>query len=203
MYTRKSRAELNIASDVLMVIGVGQLIRRKSFHRLVDSIAEVATRSARKIECVLLGEGPERASLQESARRQGVTLQMPGYIDHPENIVAAADISVLPSLAEGMPFAVLEAMALGIPTIASSVAGTPEVIEDGVSGLLIPPGNTPALTAALARLVDDTALRSSLGAAAEGRIRKNFSLMAMVDGLTAILRRNARQLPSPNGKGPA
>jgi glycosyltransferase involved in cell wall biosynthesis len=125
---------------------------------------------------------------------------MPGFVEMPASIVASAQISVLPSLAEGMPHVVLEAMALGVPTIATCVAGTPEVIEDGRSGLLIPPNNVPALTEAIIRLAQDAALRSQLGQAGQERTRSLFSLAAMIEGFLASLQRNARFQGATRGR---
>ena len=189
---RAARMSLGVSEEALMVVGVGQLIPRKSFHVLIEALGQVSTQSDQPLECVLLGEGPERSRLQQAAQRSNVTLHMPGFVDAPAHMVAAADLSVLPSLAEGMPLVVLEAMALGVPTIATNVAGTPEVIEDGTSGLLVPPANVGALAAAIARLVNDAALRSTMGQAGRKRTYSQFSLAAMVDGFVASLQRNAR-----------
>ncbi|MFQ5599794.1 MAG: glycosyltransferase, partial [Candidatus Krumholzibacteriia bacterium] len=100
---------------------------------------------------------------------------------------------VLPSRAEGMPLVVLEAMALGVPTLATAVAGPPEVIEDGTSGLLVPPDDVRALTAALERLADSPELRSRLGGAGARRTATHFSLEVMMRGFDACLTRAAAQ----------
>lgn len=194
-----ARRALGISEEALMVIGVGQLIPRKSFHLLVEAVGRVARHTDRHLECVLLGEGPERARLTEAARRHDVALHLPGFVDSPAQVVAAADISVLPSLAEGMPLVVLEAMALAVPTIATNVAGTPEVIEDGVSGLLVPPDNVAAIATALSRLVQDPALRQRLARAGQERTHARFSLSAMIEGFVASLQRNARVTTPAHG----
>jgi glycosyltransferase involved in cell wall biosynthesis len=189
---RAARRAAAIPEDALMVVGVGQLIPRKSFHLLVEAIGRISSQADQRIECILLGEGPERRRLEETARRHDVSLHLPGFVESPAHLVAAADISVLPSLAEGMPLVVLEAMALGVPTIATNVAGTPEVIDDGVSGLLVPPNNVAAIAAALLRLAQDAALRQRLARAGQERTHARFSLEAMVGGFVASLQRNAR-----------
>jgi glycosyltransferase involved in cell wall biosynthesis len=195
-----ARSSLGVAADSLLVVGVGQLIPRKAFHVLVEALGQVAARIDQGLECVLVGEGPERTRLSQVAQRNQVRLHMPGFVEMPASIVASAQISVLPSLAEGMPHVVLEAMALGVPTIATCVAGTPEVIEDGRSGLLIPPNNVPALTEAIIRLAQDAALRSQLGQAGQERTRSLFSLAAMIEGFLASLQRNARFQGATRGR---
>ena len=196
-----ARASLGVDVDALMILGVGQLIPRKSFHHLVEAVGQVSTTLNRQFECVLLGEGPERSLLQETARQCNVKLHMPGFVDAPAHIVASADISVLPSLAEGMPLVVLEAMALGVPTIATNVAGTPEVIDDGSTGLLVPPGNVAALSQALLRLSQDPVFRAQLGRAGQERAHSQFSLAAMLDGFVASLYRNAKWRDTPSRRG--
>lgn len=196
-----ARAAMGISEDSLMVVGVGQLIPRKAFHLLVQALGHIAPQVGQRVECILLGEGPERAHLVDMARRHEVTLHLPGFVESPASLVAAADISVLPSLAEGMPRVVLEAMSVGVPTIATSVAGTPEVIEDGVSGLLVPPNNVAAIASALLRLAQDPALRARLGRVGQETVRTRFRPSAMVEGFIASLQRNARvRHPSTHGR---
>ena len=103
----------------------------------------------------------------------------------------AADFFVLPSQLEGMSCAIQEAMACGLPVIARRTGGNPELIEDGVTGLLCPPGAPDALGAALASLSHSPALRRRLGAAARQRAEAAFSLPAMVDAYAQLYRRTA------------
>jgi glycosyltransferase involved in cell wall biosynthesis len=98
-----------------------------------------------------------------------------------------ADIFALPSWAEGLPVAVLEAMACGLPVVASNVGGTPDLLEDGVSGLLIPPRDPRALADALERLIRDREVRSSLGRAARARVERAFSNEAFIRGVLSLL----------------
>jgi len=186
-----ARAALGVPAEALMIVGVGQLIPRKSFHRLVEALGLVSSSVRQPLVCVLLGEGPERSRLEQTARRCNVTLHMPGFVDAPAHIVASADLSVLPSLAEGMPLVVLEAMALGVATIATNVAGTPEVIENGVSGLLVPAADVPALARAIESLAQDVRLRAQLARAGQQRTHAQFSVDAMVDGFVTRLQRHA------------
>jgi glycosyltransferase involved in cell wall biosynthesis len=163
----------------VLVGGVGQLIPRKAFHVLVEALAACA-RTAPPVVGVLVGEGPERAPLAQLAAERGVQLLLPGYTRDPYPGMAGFDVAVLPSRAEGMPLVVLEAMGLGVACIATQVAGTVEVIEDGRSGLLVPPDDVPALAAALERLIGDRSLRERLGRAGRERVRERFGVEAML-----------------------
>src|SRR5690606_18057296 len=99
-----------------------------------------------------------------------------GYRADAGALVAGADVCVMPSIwQDALPLAVMQPMALGLPVIASDVGGIPEMIADGDSGLLVPPGDVQALAAALERLLLDGALRSRLGASARATVKSRFS----------------------------
>jgi glycosyltransferase involved in cell wall biosynthesis len=101
-----------------------------------------------------------------------------GALGHPEVIerLRGADILCLPSFAEGVPIALMEAMALGLPVLTTRVMGIPELVEDGASGLLVAPGNRDELASALQRLIEDDGLRRALGRAARERVVSQFDL---------------------------
>jgi len=187
---RAARLALGIDATVPIVGGIGQLIPRKSFDVLVRALATPVVRRTRA-QCVVLGEGPERPRLAALAKEIGVPLLLPGYLPHPYPTLAAFDVAVLPSRAEGMPLAVLESMALGIATVATPVGGTPELITDGQTGLLAPPGDATALGAAIARLLEDVQLRQNLGAAGARHVTERYSLEAMLRAFDVYLYRMA------------
>src|SRR6185437_163485 len=116
----------------------------------------------------IAGRGGEETALRALARETGLEQQIHllGFRPDVPDILAAADIFVMPSLSEGLPLALVEAMAASLPVIASDVGGIPEVAERDAEALLIAPGDARALAAALARLLGDSALRASLGTAA-------------------------------------
>jgi glycosyltransferase involved in cell wall biosynthesis len=183
---RAARAALGVGDHERLVGGVGQLIPRKAFDRLVEALG-ILRRSRGDLVGVLLGEGPEREALAGLARARGVRLLMPGYVADPYPAMAAFDVAVLPSRAEGMPLVVLEAMALGVACVATPTAGTVEVVEDGRSGILVPGGAPDALAAALARLLDDTAFRMRIARAGEQRVRERFGRDAMLESFARTL----------------
>lgn len=183
-----ARAEMGAAPGDFVIGGVGQLIPRKAFEVLVAAVAQLPAPRAR---LVLLGDGPERPRLVAQAQALGVALQLAGFRPDPAAWMANFSVLVLPSRAEGMPLVVLEAMALGVPCIATPVAGTAEVIEDGVSGILTPVGDAAALAAALQRLRTDLARRDALAAAGRARVAREFSQAAMLQRFRDLLQHAA------------
>ena len=125
-----------------------------------------------------LGEGPLASSLEERARALGMAdrARFPGRVKDVPRHLAEADIFVLPSLSEGISNALLEAMAHGVPAIATDIPGNRDVIEDGRTGILVPPGDAPALSAALLRLARDGKLRETLGRAGRRLVEDRFDI---------------------------
>ncbi|MHB1568092.1 MAG: glycosyltransferase, partial [Solirubrobacteraceae bacterium] len=162
-------------ADAVRILAVGRLVEKKGYPVLIDAIAAVAA-GGRRVSCEIVGSGAQRAALEEQIRRLGLeqVVTLAGARNHQE-IAAAyarADVFVQSSVVlangdrDGIPNSLLEAMASGVPVVASAVAGIPEVLQDGVSGLLVKPGDAGALAGALQRCVDSPELRRRLGAAA-------------------------------------
>jgi glycosyltransferase involved in cell wall biosynthesis len=131
---------------------------------------------------VFAGDGPLRQELEAQAREQRVgdrCVFLGERTDIPE-LLAAADLVVLPSLFEGLPVSVLEAMAAERPVIATAIGGTDEAITTDVTGLLVPPRDPAALAAAIGRLLSDTALAQRLARAGRARVERSFSVEATV-----------------------
>lgn len=164
----RARAALGFPECVPVVAFVGRLSVEKS--------PEVLLRAAAGLEhaVVLAGDGPLRAHLEVEARGRARFL---GFVADVAPLLAAADVLALPSRTEGLPLAVLEAMAAGVPVVASAVGALPEVLEGG-AGLLVPPGDVAALRAALVRL-RDPGLRSALAAAGRARVEARHGAAAM------------------------
>lgn len=185
-----ARRELGLAPQEQVIGGVGQLIGRKSFDVLVEALGRMRGRFPHTVG-VVLGEGPERGRLEDLARSLGVRLVLPGFVPEPYAYMAAFDVAVLPSQAEGMPLVVLEAMALGVANVATPAAGTAELLEDGVSGVWIPRGDASALAESLQRLLEDPDLRRRIAEAGYRRVRENYSLESMLQRFTDHLRATA------------
>ncbi len=137
---------------------------------------------------VLVGDGEMRAQFEQSAEAVGVESRFlfVGRRSDVADILAACDLAVLPSAAEGMPNAVLEYMAAGLPVVASAVGGNLEVVEDGVTGLLVPPGDAVALGNAVARLLDDDALARSMAEKAREMVERKFSFERLTREVGAL-----------------
>jgi glycosyltransferase involved in cell wall biosynthesis len=172
-----------VREDALLVVAIGALERRKGHDLLIEALARLGDRPP--VRGVLVGEGSQRAALAALAARRGVSIGMPGFAAAVGPALAAADVVVLASRAEGLGVAALEAMAAGRPVVATRVGGLAEVVENGRTGLLVPPEDPRALAEALASLRDDAARRQRLGAAAREHVITQHGVAAMADGTLA------------------
>lgn len=158
---------------------VGRLAAVKGVLVLFDALVRI--RAARPdLRLTLIGDGPERAGLESEARAAGLAdiVTFAGYRTTAEvaSTLRSADLLVLPSFAEGVPVVLMEAMAARVPVIASRVAGVPELVDHGVSGILCPPGNASALGAAILDVLSsDTARRRAMGAAGRAKVVADFA----------------------------
>jgi glycosyltransferase involved in cell wall biosynthesis len=170
---------------------LGELCRRKGVYDLIPAAARLAGEFPH-LKLVCAGPG-ERAPARELAAACGIGGQVfcPGWLEGERKRaeLAGATAFVLPSYAEGMPMALLEAMAWGLPVVATPVGGVPQVVTDGVNGLLVAPGDIEGLVTALGRLLRDPALRERLGRAARGTIEARFSVESAVERLCGIYHR--------------
>lgn len=163
---------------------VGRLGNRKGAYDLVRAVAMTES-----VRVVLVGDGEvdELRSLAKDLRlldRVDVRSWTEG--DEKVGLIQSARAFVLPSHAEGLPMALLEAMAAGLPVIATPVGGIPEIVDDGVTGMLISPGDLECLAAALTRLWDDAEMRACLGEAARERVADRFGVERAVEALVAL-----------------
>jgi glycosyltransferase involved in cell wall biosynthesis len=131
---------------------------------------------------LVVGDGGSKKELEEHARRLGLgqRIVFTGFRGDVPDLLCEVAVSVLPSLSEGTSNTLLESMAAGIPVIATTVGGNPEVIQDGISGLLVPPRDSGALAAATARLLEDGDLALRLGRAGMRRVSELFSIEGSV-----------------------
>jgi len=143
---------------------------------------------------MVVGEGSRLEALREIARVQGVERHVvfTGRRDDIPAVTAAFDVAVLPSYREAQGLTILEAMALSRPVVASNVGGIPEMIDDGVSGLLVPPHDPPALAAAIVRLLRDHQLADMLGRAGHDLVHDRFCVQLMVDAVQDLYDEGAR-----------
>jgi glycosyltransferase involved in cell wall biosynthesis len=173
-----ARDSLGIPRDAFLLICVAKLYEQKGHAVLLDAFERL--QAAGDVHLALIGEGPLRARLAErvAARALAGRVHLAGIRGDVPGLLAASDAFVLPSLWEGLPMALLEAMASRLPVVASRVAGTEEVLEGTDAGLMVEPGDAEALRVALERVIGDGELRGRLAAAARARVAERYSVAA-------------------------
>jgi glycosyltransferase involved in cell wall biosynthesis len=172
----EAREALRIPADGQLVVAVGNLYPVKDHASLLRALASLpAARVA------IAGRGAEEEPLRRLASELGIAerVHLLGLRDDVETVFAAGDVFAQPSLSEGLPLAVLEAMASGLPVVASRVGGIPEAVIEGETGFLTPPADPAALAAALARVLEAEDRGASLGAAGRARVAAEFSVEQM------------------------
>jgi glycosyltransferase involved in cell wall biosynthesis len=179
---QKLRQALNLPSRSTLVVYAGRLVPEKRVDNLLLAWKDMHEKHP-DARLLILGEGAEAAHLREM-RVEGV--QFAGQVDDAIPYFQAADLFVLPSSTEGLSNSMLEAMACGLPVLATSVGGAPDVIRHHESGYLVPPEDREALQRGLETLLEDRALRFSLGTNARQRILAEFSLDSVAKRLAAL-----------------
>ncbi|MBE7190044.1 glycosyltransferase, partial [Jatrophihabitans endophyticus] len=180
------RAALGAAADAPVLLTVARFTPQKDHTTLLAALPGVLARHP-DAQAWFAGAGPLEGDVQAQADAHGLAgvVHMLGQRDDVADLLAAADLFVLPSRFEGLPLAVLEAMAAGRAVVATAVGGTAEAVLDGVTGLLVPPGDPPALASAiLAALAPGCAPR--FGAAGRARYRESFTAARMADETAAV-----------------
>jgi glycosyltransferase involved in cell wall biosynthesis len=174
------------------LLSVGRLRAPKDFLTLVRAVALLEPGSVR---LRIAGDGPDRAALAGEIEHLGLgeMVELLGTRTDVAELLAAAHVFVLSSDSEGLPMSVLEAMAAGVPVVATAVGGIPELVADGETGRLVPPRDPAALAAALAAVSADPELRERMGDDGRARAEREFSLAefrrAHLDVYRAALRR--------------
>jgi glycosyltransferase involved in cell wall biosynthesis len=179
---------------------VGRLHVQKGVETLVRAAAHLPP----DVEVVLAGDGPQRAQLEALAERTGVRdrVRFEGFVPPAEvpALLATADVFVLPSRYEELGSVLLEAMACGLAIVATRTGGIPSVVEDGVEGLLVPPGSPGELGAAVTRLLADDQLAERLRAGARAASR-HYSWDALAERVHGVYRSVVREAGGPWGAG--
>jgi glycosyltransferase involved in cell wall biosynthesis len=179
-----------IRPEFRLVGTVGRFVEPKGYTYLLDALAKIRTQIS-DAKALLVGDGALRQPMEEKARELGLsdTVVFTGTRRDVPQVLALLDVFVLPSLWEGLPIALLEAMAAGLPVVATAVGGTPEVVVDGVTGILVPPRDPDALAEAILTLLHDPDLRRKMGQAGRERVRGHFSVEKMVKETEGLYRR--------------
>ena len=178
------------------VVAVGRLSPEKGFDLLLQALSSLVT-AGHDLQILLLGEGGLRASLEKLGQRLGLSerLLMPGYVAGASAYLEHACLLAMPSLTEGLPITLLEAMAAGVPVVASAVGGIPEALEQGQAGCLVPAGDPLSLQQAMGQILDEPeAARKRCDRALE-RVRQIYSSRAMAQSYLDVYSTAMQEAP--------
>jgi len=182
------RASLGVPRGAVMLLAIGRLDRWKAYDRLLEALARLRRAD---LHLVLVGDGDLRADLEDQARRLGVEgrVTLAGYRRDVGRLLLASDIFVISSRKEGLPMVLLEAMAAGLPVVATRVGAIPDALGDGQAGVLVPAEDPGALAAAIEALAADKERRAALAGAAQRIHAARFSRRAMGQRYIELYRR--------------
>jgi glycosyltransferase involved in cell wall biosynthesis len=180
------RAALGLPDGARVAGIVARLSRQKGHRDLFQALA--SSPSLGDVQLLIAGTGEEAAALEVDARTRGLSdrVHFLGARRDVGNLLAAMDVFVLPSLWEGLPLAMVLAMGAGVPVVATRVAGIPEVVDDGRTGLLVPPSDPEALAAALTRLLEDAPLRQRISREASQSVLPRLGVDRYVESMTSL-----------------
>jgi len=171
-----ARLDLGIHDDRPLVVSIGALDTEKDVGTTIDGVERVGG-----AELLVVGDGPERPALE---RHAGPNVRFLGVVRDPRPVYAAADVLVSTSRSEGLPGVLIEAGLSGVPVVATDVGYVRDIVEDGVTGRLVAPGDDAAVTVAVENVLRD---RAGLGAAARARCVQHFGLDAVADAWNTLL----------------
>ncbi|MDP3727229.1 MAG: glycosyltransferase [bacterium] len=178
-----------LAPDTVLIGANAELTKNKGLNYLIQSIAQLKSKIQNaKYKILIVGDGEDRLKLEAEITRHGLTERvfLLGFIPEVKRYLKGLDLFVLPSVKEGLPYAMLEAMAAGLPIVASRVGGTPDLIRDGESGLLVRPKDPLALAGAIGRVLADRGHWAGLGRKARERTLASFPMDAMLARTIAL-----------------
>lgn len=182
-------AVLRVPVQSRLVGVVAQMIPRKGHRFLIEGLPRLI-QDFPDLCVVFFGKGPAETALRAQASAAGLNghLVFAGFRDDLPEFLPCLESVVHPALMEGLGVSLLQAACAGVPIVASAVGGIPEAVRDGINGILVPPGDPPALTTAIQRLLSDRALAVRLGREGRRLVREEFSVDAMVEGNLATYR---------------
>ena len=186
------RNQIGIARDAILFIAVGRLVWAKGYEDFVRAFAFVAAQISNAF-AVIVGEGELYSKLTDQIREAGLEkrILLLGFRNHAEviNLLASSDIYVMPSRSEGIPYALLEAAAIGLPIVATRCGGIPDVVKDKESALLVPVGDSESLASALIYLAENKLFAKELGENAREKIEHNHKLSVQTKSVMCAYKR--------------
>jgi glycosyltransferase involved in cell wall biosynthesis len=185
----ETRRVLGIPENSFVVGWVGRMTSVKRTSDMLQAFRALVDDGVDATLC-LVGDGPDRPSLERQAHELGIgrRCRFLGYQTDVARFYEAVDALALPSVNEGTPVSVIEALAAARPAVATRVGGVPDVVRDGVDGFLVPSGDTRALAARLAQLARDPELRARMGAAGRAHVLGRYSVQRLVDDIDGLYR---------------
>lgn len=183
----KKRARWQKAENAPLIVCVARLEREKDLDVLARAMKTVRVQFP-QARCVIAGEGDERANLSALIEKSGLKeiVELAGFVESVADLMSAADVFVLPSAAEPFGLVLLEAMALGAPIVAVNDGGPPEIVEDGHTGVLVPPRDSDAMARAIEEIVSDNSRAQKMGAAGRARYETLFTRERMARETRAV-----------------
>ena len=192
------RRQLAVPGDALVFGTVGRLSREKGHSVLIEAAGQLAQRLP-AVVLLVVGDGPERRSLEQACLAfPGLRVIFTGVRSDVTDLLAAMDVFALPSMTEGHPVALLEAMAAGKPVVASAVGGVPDILEGGGIGIMVTPGDPRALAAALEGLGSDRGKAMAMGERAKLAVASQYSVERMARRYVDVYRETIRKRESPH-----
>jgi glycosyltransferase involved in cell wall biosynthesis len=178
---RNVRRELGVSDDTFLVLQVARLDPIKDHKTAIRAVARAAELNPR-IYLAIVGDGREKAAIEQEVQSHslGDRIKMLGQRNDVTRLLAVADAFLLTSVSEGLPVTIIEAMAAGLPVVATGVGGVTELVSDGASGLLAPAGDAEGLARALVKLASDAKLRNELTSRAKREAETDFSEDRMI-----------------------
>jgi len=178
----QTQLDTELLNQAIIVGSIAELHKNKGLDYLIQTISEMDKRLA-DISIWLIGDGEEKDNLKKQIKKLGLKNQvfLLGKVDKTEQYLKAFDIFILPSRTEALPYVILEAGAAGLPVVASSVGGIPEIISDFNQGILVRPGNIKELKLAITRLLDNYTERLDFGHNLQQKVEQEFSKDKMVE----------------------
>ncbi len=183
----EAKRRCGVSAERLLIGAVGRLSAEKDFPGLIQAAHQLLA-DGYDLELMIIGDGDQRGELESliSSLQRRERFHLLGYRSDMIDLYQAMDVFVLSSLREGLPNVLLEAMAMGIPVVATRIAGVPRLVEDGVNGLLVAPGNTAELASVLARILGSPDLRHCCADAARKTIEQSYSFERRMQKVRAV-----------------
>ena len=183
------RDEFGLAQDDQVIGTVGRVVAAKGYEHLLGALA-ILRRDCPRVRWLAVGDGDLRGALAERAVAAGLgdAVVWAGRRSDVDELLATMDIWVMSSIREGLPVALLEAMAAGCPIVATDVGGIPDAVRDAREGLIVPAGDAEALAYAIARMLSDRSFALKMGAAARARAIAEYGIMSVAERIESVYR---------------